>query len=54
MRRRNELREMAVAMGAGMGGSEAIETSLPPIAGSLQQEGFETEKWWETFGPSVN
>src|SRR5205085_12423284 len=52
MRRRYELRELAVAMGAGMGGTEAINQALPEVAEKLSGDGFENENWWETFGPS--
>jgi hypothetical protein len=54
VRRRYELRELAVAMGAGMGGSEAINQALPEVAEKLGGDGFENENWWETFGPSRN
>ena len=54
MRRRYELRELAVAMGAGMGGTEAINQALPEVAEKLSGDGFENENWWETFGPSRN
>lgn len=48
---RAELREQAIAVASGMGGSEAIDEALPllPEANdALQQEGFETAHWWPT------
>jgi hypothetical protein len=52
VRRRDELRELAIAVGAGFGGGDAIDESLPRVemSESLQRDGFDTEKWWETYG----